>query len=42
MHGDDIFENESRLMNLNKDPEYKAKKQAFTDIIAPTPAPSKQ
>ncbi|MCF0229302.1 MAG: NAD(P)H-dependent oxidoreductase [Parasporobacterium sp.] len=41
-HGDDIFENEGRLMNLNKDPQYKARKQAFTDIIAPTPSPSKQ
>ena len=42
MHGEDIFENEGRLMNLNKDPQYKARKQAFTDIIAPTPSPSKQ
>ena len=41
MHGDDIFENESRLMNLNKDPQYKERKKAFTDIIEPTPAPGK-
>jgi len=41
MHGDDIFENESRLINLNKDPQYKARKQHYTDVIAPTPAPGK-
>lgn len=41
MHGDDIFENEGRLMNLFKDPEFKARKQHYTDVIAPTPSPSK-
>ena len=40
-HGKDIFENEGRLMNLNKDPQYKERKKHFTDVIAPTPAPSK-
>ncbi len=36
MHGDDIFENEGRLMNLFKDPEFKARKQKYTDVVAPT------
>ena len=40
-HGDDIFANETRLMNLNKDPQYKERKQHYTDVVAPTPAPSK-
>lgn len=41
LHADDIMENEGRLMNLKKDPEFKARKKYYTDIIAPTPAPAK-
>lgn len=41
-HGDDIFENEGRLMNLGKDPEFKARKAHYTSVIAPTPSPSKE
>ena len=41
LHGDDIFENESRLMNLYKDEEFKRRKQYYTDVVAPTPSPSK-
>lgn len=41
-HGKDIFENEGRLMSLGSDPEFKARKAHYTDVIAPTPAPSKQ
>lgn len=41
MHGDDIFENEGRLMNLFKDPEFQARKQHYTEVVAPTPSPSK-
>lgn len=41
LHGEDIFENEGRLLNLFKDPEFKSRKQHYTDVIAPTPAPSK-
>jgi len=41
MHGDDIFENEGRLMNLFKDPEFKARKEHYTSVVAPTPSPSK-
>ena len=41
LHGDDIFENEGRLMNLFKDPEFKARKQHYTEVCAPTPSPSK-
>ena len=42
MHGDDIFENEGRLMNLYKDEEFKRRKAYYTDVIAPTPSPSKE
>ena len=41
-HGKDIFENESRLMDLFKDEEFKRRKKYYTDVIAPTPSPSKQ
>ncbi len=41
MHGDDIFENEGRLMNLFKDEEFKRRKQHYTEVCAPTPSPSK-
>ena len=41
LHGDDIFENEGRLINLFKDPEFKARKEHFTNVVAPTPSPSK-
>ena len=41
-HGADIFENESRLMELNKDETFKARKAHYTAVCAPTPAPSKQ
>jgi len=41
MHGDDIFENEGRLMNLFKDPEFKARKEHYTAVCDPTPSPSK-
>ncbi len=41
LHGDDIFQNEGRLMNLFKDPEFKARKEHYTNVIAPTPSPSK-
>ncbi|SEK83628.1 MULTISPECIES: flavodoxin family protein [Pseudobutyrivibrio] len=41
LHGDDIFENEGRLMNLFKDPEFKARKEHFTSVCEPTPSPSK-
>jgi len=40
-HGDDIFENEGRLMNLYKDPEFLARKKHYTEVIEPTPSPSK-
>jgi hypothetical protein len=40
-HGKDIFENEGRLMNLFKDPEFKARKEHYTSVIEPTPSPSK-
>ncbi len=42
MHGDDIFENESRLMDLGKDPEFKARKAHYTAVCAPTTPPSKE
>lgn len=42
LHGDDIFENEGRLMNLGKDPEFKARKAYYTAVVEPTPSPSKQ
>lgn len=40
-HGEDIFENEGRLMNLFKDPEFQARKKHYTEVCAPTPSPSK-
>jgi hypothetical protein len=42
LHGDDIFQNESRLMNLFKDEEFKARKAHYTAVCEPTPAPSKE
>ena len=42
LHGQDIFENEGRLMNLYKDPEFKRRKEHYTAVCEPTPAPSKQ
>ena len=41
-HGKDIFENEGRLMNLYKDPEFQARKKHYTDVCAPTPSPSRE
>lgn len=41
MHGDDIFENEGRLMDLFKDPEFKARKEHYTAVCEATPSPSK-
>ncbi|MDD6096461.1 MAG: flavodoxin family protein [Firmicutes bacterium] len=41
LHGKDIFENEGRLMNLHKDPEFQARKAHYTAVIEPTPSPSK-
>jgi hypothetical protein len=41
MHDDDIFDNEGRLMNLFKDPEFKARKAHYTAVCEPTPSPSK-
>lgn len=40
-HGADIFENEGRLMNLFKDETFKARKKHYTEVVAPTPSPSK-
>ena len=40
-HGDDIFENESRLMNLFKDETFKARKAHYTAVCEPTTPPSK-
>ncbi len=40
-HGDDIFENEGRLMNLFKDETFKARKAHYTAVCEATPAPSK-
>ena len=40
-HGKDIFENESRLMNLYKDPEFQARKAHYTAVCEPTTPPSK-
>ena len=39
--GDDIFENESRLMNLFKDETFKARKAHYTAVCEATPSPSK-
>ena len=41
LHGEDIFANEGRLMNLFKDEEFKRRKKHYTEVIAPTPAPGK-
>lgn len=41
LHGDDIFENEGRLMNLFKDETFKARKKHYTEVVEPTPSPSK-
>lgn len=41
LHGDDIFENEGRLMNLGKDEEFKRRKAYYTAVCEPTPSPSK-
>ncbi|MBQ1680990.1 MULTISPECIES: flavodoxin family protein [Agathobacter] len=40
-HGQDIFENEGRLMDLFKDPEFQARKKHYTEVCEPTPSPSK-
>ncbi len=42
MHGDDIFENEGRLIDLFKDPEFKERKAHYTAVCEPTPPPSKE
>ena len=42
MHGEDIFENEGRLMNLFKDPEFKSRKEHYTAVCEATPSPSKK
>lgn len=42
LHGDDIFENENRLMNLYKDEEFKRRKAHYLGVCAPTPSPSKE
>ncbi len=42
LHGDDIFRNEGRLINLGKDPEFKARKAHYTAVAAPIVPPSKQ
>ena len=41
-HGKDIFENEGRLMNLYKDPEFQAREARYTAVCEPTPPPSQQ
>jgi len=41
LHGQDIFENEGRLMNLFKDEEFKRRKAYYTAVCEPTPSPSK-
>ena len=41
LHADDIKENETNLMNLGKDPEFKARKKYYTDLFQPTPPPAK-
>ena len=42
LHADDIRENEGRLMDLGKDPEFRRRRQFYADFIAATPAPSKK
>lgn len=41
LHGDDIFENEGRLMNLGTNEEFKRRKAYYTAVCEPTPSPSK-
>ncbi len=41
LHGDDIFENEGRLMDLFKDETFKARKKHYTEVVEATPSPSK-
>jgi len=41
MHADDIKENETRLMNLSKDPTFVERKKFYKDFIEPTPPPAK-
>lgn len=41
LHADDIKENEGRLMNLGKDPEFVRRKSFYRDSIQPTPPPNK-
>ena len=41
LHADDIKENEGRLMDLGKDPEFKARKKYYNDLFQPTPPPAK-
>ena len=41
-HGDDIFNNETQLLGLFKDEEFKRRKAYYTDVCAPTPSPSKE
>ena len=41
-HGDDIFANEARLMDLFKNEEFKKRKAYYTAVVAPTPSPSKE
>ncbi len=41
MHGQDIFENESRHTNLGKDPVFKERKAHYAAVCEPTPPPSK-
>ena len=40
-HGQDIFENEGRLMDLYKDPEFQARKAHYAAVCEPTSPPSK-
>lgn len=42
LHGEDIFANEGRLMNLGKDPIFKERKAHYTAVCEPTPSPSKE
>ncbi len=41
LHGDDIFANETRLMDLFKLPDFKERKAHYTAVCEPTPSPSK-
>lgn len=40
LHSDDIFKNESRMMDRLKDPEFKKRREHYTAVCEPTPAPS--